>query len=530
MSADPTVGVDPALRALLRLSLSSQEYKLLHERAPAAVKKNAPSPARFEAIVRPKDKYNDAAIRESLRVFVGSGLLLKLVEVVSRRMKGGAGAVASKKRSIIHSPNFRLPLALALVVFFHRRLHRLFARIRASLRIDKAQPFRERNPRLAKALTSRYAPAVGGSLAGFALGIAPQAQLRMTAAIYMSTRTLEFLYNVIDEKGWLKNKPWWFGSWLLMPVSCAQLFHAFVFDRETVPKWFGKVVMNSPSYIQSRPALLPAEIPWPENEEVVDSLGSIANLRWPPFTSPILHPSNPNTLPAAIKSIAPITGPAHPSISSLSCALLHPAVPSCNTAFLHHILLSVPRIARFMTTVMLAISILKYKSFKTNPLASFQTLAKRIFTLTAVLSTSIGSAWGSLCLWNTLLSRSALPTKRFFLSGALGGLPFAFLGNNSRSAFMSIFRSAVDSAWKSGVKRGLWKGWTGGELGLIVVSWAVMGAILERRPGAVQAGGLRKGLAWLRGDGFLDPVEVLERKRARRAARREERELGEGRA
>ena len=470
----------------------------------------------------------------------------------------------SKKRSIIHSPNFRLPLALALVLFFHRRLHRLFARIRASLRTDKAQPFRERNPRLAKALTSRYAPAVGGSLAGFALGVAPQAQLRLTAAIYMSTRTLEFLYNVMEEKGWLKNKPWWFGSWLLMPVSCAQLLHAFVFDRETTPKvalphlpclssmmlivggqWFGKVVMNSPSYIQSRPALLPAEIPWPENEEVVDSLATIANLRWPyvktipmnfyeiliyafrPFTSPILHPSNPNTLPLAIKSIAPITGPAHPSISSLSCALLHPAVPSCNTAFLHHILLSVPRIARFMTTVMLAVSLLKYKAFTTNPLASFQSLVKRIFTLTAVLSTSIGSAWGSLCLWNALLSRSAVPTKRFFLSGALGGLPFAFLGNNSRGAFTSIFRSAIDSAWKSGVKRGLWKGWTGGELWLIVASWAVMGAILERRPGAVQAGGLRKGLAWLRGDGFVDPVEVLERKRARRAARREERELGE---
>lgn len=142
----------------------------------------------------------------------------------------------SKKRSIIHSPNFRLPLALALVLFFHRRLHRLFARIRASLRTDKAQPFRDRNPRLTKALTSRYAPAVGGSLAGFALGVAPQAQLRLTTAIYMSTRTLEFLYNVMEEKGWLKNKPWWFGSWLLMPVSCAQLFHAFVFDRETTPK------------------------------------------------------------------------------------------------------------------------------------------------------------------------------------------------------------------------------------------------------------------------------------------------------
>lgn len=76
---------------------------------------------------------------------------------------------------------------------------------------------------------------MGASAAGFALGIAPQQQLRMTAAIYMATRSLEFLYNVADQKGYLVNRPWWFGSWLLMPVSCAQLFHAFVFDRETAP-------------------------------------------------------------------------------------------------------------------------------------------------------------------------------------------------------------------------------------------------------------------------------------------------------
>ena len=57
----------------------------------------------------------------------------------------------------------------------------------------------------------------------------------MTVAIYTGTRSLEFLYNVLDERGCFENRPWWFGSWLLMPVSCAQLFHAFVFDRETTP-------------------------------------------------------------------------------------------------------------------------------------------------------------------------------------------------------------------------------------------------------------------------------------------------------
>lgn len=131
------------------------------------------------------------------------------------------------------------------MLLLHRLLHRFFVRLRANLRTDDARPFRERNPWISKALTSRYAPAVGASAAGFALGISPQHQLRMTVAIYMATRSLEFLYNVADQKGWLVDRPWWFGSWLLMPVSCAQLFHAFVFDRETAPKvWLGFLLLK----------------------------------------------------------------------------------------------------------------------------------------------------------------------------------------------------------------------------------------------------------------------------------------------
>lgn len=89
-----------------------------------------------------------------------------------------------------------------------------------------------------------------------------------------------------------------------------------------------------------------------------------------------------------------------------------------------------------------------------------------------------------------------------------------FLGN-SRSTFLWIFRSAVDSAYKTGVKRGLWKGRKGGELLLFVASWALMGAILEGNPAAVQGPGLRKALTWLRGDGFADPVDAAKRKSRR---------------
>jgi hypothetical protein len=193
---------------------------------------------------------------------------------------------------------------------------------------------------------------------------------------------------------------------------------------------------------------------------------------------------------------------------------LHPNLPNCSTAFLHHILLSVPMLARFLTTVTLALSIPKLKTIMLQPMSSVNSMSKRIITMTAVLSAAIGSAWGSVCFLDKNLPRSTLPTKRFFISGALGGLPFMFLGN-SRTTFLYFFRSAIISAYKTGVKRGLWKGRRSGELILFVLSWALMGSILEANPGAVQGGGLRKGLAWLRGDGFTDPVDVAAKRKLR---------------
>ncbi|KAL2012718.1 hypothetical protein VTN00DRAFT_243 [Thermoascus crustaceus] len=517
----PEPGVHPLIRNALRISLSAKEYKLLHEyivkRSPSAVPDCLPTPSRFDAIVYSRDRYNEAAIRASLRVFLVTGAGLKLADLIIERIRGDTSRVKPHV-PLLRSPKFRLPLALSLVLLLHRFLHRFLVRLRASLRTEDARPFRERNPRISKALMSRYAPAVGASIAGFALGVYPESELRITLAIYFATKSLDFLYNVLDEKGWFDKRSWWFGSWLLMPVSCAQLFHAFVFDRETTPKWLGSAIFKlSPSYMQSRPAGFPDELHWPDNYEIVDSLGTIADLKWPPFVSPILHPTNPNTLPRAVKSISPITSPAHPSITPLSCALLHPSTPSCSTAFLHHILLSVPPLARLLTSMTLVFSLLKYKSLLAHPISSTNALSKRIITMTAVLSTAVGSTWGSICLFNTLLPRRVLPTKRFFLSGAIGGIPFAFLGNN-RGNFLYFFRMAVYSAWKVGVKRGLWRGWKGGELWLFVLSWAVIGSILEGKPNAVQGRGMRKCLAWMRGDGLVDLVEVAAKRKAKKSA------------
>jgi hypothetical protein len=133
------------------------------------------------------------------------------------------------------SANFRLSLSASLILFFHRLLHRFLTRLRVNLLTKDAAPFRKRNPRVSKILTSRYAPAIGASLAGYALALSPGDDFRLAIAVYVATRAAEFGYEALDADGWFKNRPWWFGSWMLMPPVFGQLLHAFVFDRDCFP-------------------------------------------------------------------------------------------------------------------------------------------------------------------------------------------------------------------------------------------------------------------------------------------------------
>ena len=138
--------------------------------------------------------------------------------------------------NFLQSPNFRLSSSISLILLLHRLLHRFFTLLRANLLTKGATPFRRRNSRIAKALTARLAPSIGAGLAGFALGICPGDQLRITIAIYAATRSAEFGYNALEERGRFKNRPWWFGSWMLMPPVFGQLLHTFLFDRDCFPK------------------------------------------------------------------------------------------------------------------------------------------------------------------------------------------------------------------------------------------------------------------------------------------------------
>lgn len=329
---------DPVLRNTLRYTISAREYALLHryvlsksrqlkKRVPtvetvnrimngdagsssdrkgkAKAKEGAP-PADMSVAdvgstsagvnagagaILGADDYNARAVRHSIRVFATTAVAMKAWGLIATRFMGQKQDPKLKKQPLYKSPVFRLSLSLSSILLLYRLLFRFFTRLRLHILDASAEPFRKRNPRTANTLTSPYAPAVGASLAGLALGVYPAEQLRVTIAIYAMFRALEFSWNFAEDGGlvWgrekngrMKKRPWWFGSWLLQPFAFGQLLHSFVFDLDCFPTAYGDFIMkNSSAYLHQRPKDYPAGLKWPGTREVVDSLGQMARLNWP---------------------------------------------------------------------------------------------------------------------------------------------------------------------------------------------------------------------------------------------------------
>jgi len=240
------------LRNALRYTISAKEYETLHKyiiSRSKVLRRNAPTVSRVERLVEPTSstgsgsnggsEYNIAAIRATLRLFIVSAAGLQAWEAIKKRLSGAQVTLRGKKQSFWKSPNLRLSLSLSTILLLHRILFRFFTRLRAHLLTDEARPFRQRNKRTSNTLTSSLAPAIGASLAGFGLAVYPKDQLRVTIAISALASAAEYAYNLAEDEGWIwgrgKGRPWWWGSWLLFPLTSGQLLHAFVFDREAFP-------------------------------------------------------------------------------------------------------------------------------------------------------------------------------------------------------------------------------------------------------------------------------------------------------
>ncbi|OBS23415.1 hypothetical protein FPOA_03963 [Fusarium poae] len=510
---------DPVLRNTLRYTISAHEYAALHKyiiSRSRVLRRSTPTPNRVEKALKPPkggDDYNARTIRHALRVFVMTFMGMKGWDAVAKRMGKEEVNASGQKKPFYKSPALRLSISLSTILLLYRILFRFFTRLRFHLLDPQVAPFRSRNPRTAAILTSTSAPAIGASFAGLALGIYPAQKMRVTIAIYTIFRALEFAYNFCEADGLIwgkkngvkRERPWWFGSWMLQPLAFGQLFHAAVFDRDCFPKPFGDLIFKSSSgYLQSRPQDWASGLKWPQTSEIVDSLAQMARLSWPAYVSPTLFPGK-EVLPPSLSAIAPLTSRAHPLITSLSCATLHPGDPSCARTYLTFWLQSFPPFARFFVAVFSALTVIpKFSALYHNPLATLQRIITKALRMSTFATGALSTAWASICFFQQWLPRHVLATQRVFLGGFFAGL-WAFVERkNGRGLFLYSARTSVDSLWKVGVKRRWWKSMKGGDVWVFMLALMITGVVYEKDAQAIRETNWRKGVSWLQGQGFKD--------------------------
>ena len=272
-------------------------------------------------------------LRTALRVFLVTYAGSRGVDIVKDRierrgynMSGVDKLVNSENKNITaagtskakRAASLRLASFVSLLLLSHRLVYRFLSRLRHALLQPEARPFRDRNPRVASLLTARVSAGVGAGMAGVLISLLQKGEngkagsMRMALSLYVLMHVLEMGFDVVEARGmwsWVREmlsscrsdagngkrrekrskvnnggdgRPWWFGSWLLMPFACSQLMHSFVYHRDSLPSFGTKMLLRqSGRYVQKRPVGYPERLKWPDGGEVVDCLGRMALGRWP---------------------------------------------------------------------------------------------------------------------------------------------------------------------------------------------------------------------------------------------------------
>ncbi|EFX02071.1 hypothetical protein CMQ_2120 [Grosmannia clavigera kw1407] len=511
------------------------------------------------------DDFNTRAVRHALRVFAATASGMRLFGAIQRRFLGDK---TSKKKPLHKLPTVRLSLSLSTILLMYRLLFRFFTRLRTTLLDPAALPFRSRNPRTAAALTSSYAPAAGASLAGLALGIAP-ARFRMMLALLAVFRGLEFAWNAAEDTGAIwgvdmvpvavrsamgaaagalvgdngdsamigscssssgndgvvlrarpRQRPWWWGSWMLQPFAVGQMLYAAVFDRDCFPSLpLGKFVLGqmeaTDTYLHTAPVDASASVVagWPGPAAVMDALAAMARAQWPAFASPILFPGKEAeqvvTLAASSPAVAAVmpslVARAHPLVASLSCATLHPDDPSCGRTQLLFWLRSFPAYARAFLVLYTALQLPRLPQLAAAlhdaPLRAIQQLVvARALRSATMLTGALSTAWASLCVFQAWLPRRVLATQRVYLGGFVAGLWAWLERRHGHAVFLYSARASFESFVRMGVKRGWWRSpaRSGGDVAVFVAALLLAGTAYEREPRALREPAWRKGISWSR--------------------------------
>jgi hypothetical protein len=125
-------------------------------------------------------------------------------------------------------------------------------------------------------------PFISGLVSGTLFVFYPREAARGYIGLYLATKSAEYLYNFLDDKGYFAWQPRLLGSWALFPFAFSQLFYSLIFHPDCCSDGFNRIMYTlSDGYRPERPNWLKAGDPWPSKEEVVKSIAEISRAGYP---------------------------------------------------------------------------------------------------------------------------------------------------------------------------------------------------------------------------------------------------------
>ncbi|CAB4445973.1 unnamed protein product [Rhizophagus irregularis] len=505
---------------LLSFVISNKEYastlKLL---APVLKKSIAklPTPAEFKAVSNLKPHTHNTPLsatfclhkdclpqttRRGLFAFIQVYAIANVVEVVVRlpklfRRKASLNQIL-KKVSLYSST--RCALSIASYAIIYKSLFRFFTRLFDPLLRPPPSSSLIVNDVVCSPLVP---PFLAGLLAGPTLLIDNVQSRRILIAVFMLSKSLQYTYHALRQNGIIPRMPWWWGSWLLFPISSAQLIYAYLLHPDIFPKNYDKFITSrSTTYVNPKPSDFSDAMPWPIGREIVDRIGILASLYYPEFYSSKLHGRDVPPLPDNLKPIQPVLEIAHPAHSKMLCAMLHHEEPSCLVTYTKFIAKEGIDALKFMGIVYTISLILSGKSRPNGGITTILSYAiPEIFKGATFITMAIATSWALFCGFQKILPNKFMPISRFYLNGFIGGMWILVEKPNRRLDIgMYSLRLSIETLWKLLVKQGKVRNIRNGEAIYFSLAMAFIMAIRKNQPKSITSPYIRFALSRLLGE------------------------------
>lgn len=524
--------VETSVAGLISLVLSKEEYQKLLSWANVRSDKDST----VKSVILPNPKLVDSALLDDIKTYAShSGTSDEPFEHSTPRIVRSntrfflkayllilgvqSGRVLYKDRgvwrtlvglSVWYKNGAKVAFVLAGISLTYKLVFRLLSLLKnyASFVLNLVDG--EQKSNLSKIITeSKTTLALAsGAVSGSLFYYFPVDGARDIIAVYTAVRSLEILYNYLDERGVFRGKPKILGSWTLYPFAFAELFHSYFFHPDVNLSSVNRIITLSWSSFFPTIPLLSKSGSWPATEDFTSSIAQLARHGYPEFKAPAIFPNS--ELPTYLTAVEPVLVKAHPQIQTTIAALTHPFEPNLARAYSRIVSRKFKSVGKYVLGFYVLRALLSNKKDANGePVSQTESIFMAVINsikLTTFIVLSTTTAHLGLELSEKILGSAGAPEYRFKMIGFLAGLWAIVDKTNGHGRYMFAVRAAIISLWRTLVKNKRVRSIKNGDVYVFVASFSIIMAVFENSPACVTSPFLRKILFWVKNDDFRDPV------------------------